>query len=59
GYQYSQEGPHHFIPQPFMPDGLQGKVFYEPASNPREDNYRNWLQSHWPGYDLSPSTPGP
>lgn len=59
GYQYSHEGPHHFIPQPFMPDGLHGKVFYEPASNPREDNYRSWLQSHWPGYDLSPSTPGP
>jgi len=57
GYQYSHEGSHHFIPQPFMPDGLHGKVFYEPAANPREDAYRTWLQSHWPDYTLHEPNP--
>ncbi len=54
GYLYSHEGPHHFIPQPFMPDGLHGKVFYQPVSNPHEYNYRDWLQTHWPHYPLDP-----
>jgi putative ATPase len=52
GYQYSHDGPYHFIPQEFMPEGLHGKVFYQPASNPREEAYQVWLQAHWPQYPL-------
>lgn len=59
GYQYSHEGANHFIAQPFMPHGLEGKVFYEPASNAREDAYRAWLLQHWPDYELTPGAPRP
>ena len=52
GYQYSHDGPHHFVHQNFMPPNLQGRVFYRPADNEREQAYQRWLQDHWPEYKL-------
>ena len=31
GYKYSHDYPGHFVDQEFMPDGLRGTVFYQPA----------------------------
>ncbi|MFM9060584.1 MAG: replication-associated recombination protein A [Bacteroidota bacterium] len=56
GYQYSHEGPHHFIHQNFMPEALRGRVFYQPAANDRERGYQRWLQEHWPEYPLQAET---
>jgi putative ATPase len=58
GYQYSHEGPHHFVHQDFMPPSLRGRVFYQPAGNEREQAYQRWLQDHWPEYTLGSSDSG-
>lgn len=54
GYRYSHEGENHFVFQHFMPESLQGKVFYEPARNPRENAYLEWMRQHWPQYPYAP-----
>lgn len=50
GYKYSHDYPGHFVDQEFMPDGLKGKVFYEPAPNRHEDVIKSYLESCWPKY---------
>lgn len=50
GYKYSHDYPGHFVHQEFMPEGLKGKVFYEPAPNRHEDVIKSYLESCWPKY---------
>ncbi len=50
GYKYSHDYPGHFVDQEFMPEGLKGKVFYEPAPNRHEDVLKSYLESCWPKY---------
>lgn len=50
GYKYSHDYPGHFVDQEFMPEGLKGKVFYEPAPNRHEDGLKAYLESCWPKY---------
>lgn len=50
GYKYSHDYPGHFVDQEFMPEGLKGKVFYEPAPNRHEDVIKSYLESCWPKY---------
>lgn len=50
GYKYSHDYPGHFVDQEFMPEGLIGKVFYEPAPNRHEDVIKSYLESCWPKY---------
>lgn len=50
GYKYAHDYPGHFVDLEFMPEGLEGKKFYEPAPNRHEDNLRQYLQSCWPKY---------
>lgn len=50
GYKYAHEFPGHFVDQEFMPQGLEGKVFYEPQPNRHEDSLRTYLSSCWPKY---------
>ena len=50
GYKYSHNYPGHFVDQEFMPEGLRGKVFYEPAPNRHEDVIKSYLESCWPKY---------
>ena len=44
-YAHSYEG--NFYPMEFMPEGLSGKVFYQPGNNAREDEMRRNLRKLW------------
>ena len=50
GYKYAHDYPGHFTDMEFMPEALQGKVFYEPAENRHEDVLRAYLEACWPKY---------
>lgn len=47
GYKYSHDYPGSFAEQQFMPDDLDGKAFYVPKGNAREEEYKKRLQALW------------
>ena len=50
GNKYAHVYPGHFADLEFMPAGLAGKKFYEPADNRQEDTLRSRLENLWPKY---------
>ena len=50
GYKYAHDYPGHFADLEFMPEGLEGKRFYEPQPNRHEDVLRSYLEACWPKY---------
>ena len=50
GYKYAHDYPGHFVDLEFMPEGLVGRKFYEPADNRQEDTLRARLENIWPKY---------
>ena len=50
GYKYAHDYPGHFADLEFMPAGLAGKKFYEPADNRQEETLRSRLEYLWPKY---------
>lgn len=50
GYKYAHDYPGHFTDLEFMPSGMEGTVFYEPAHNPQEDRLKAYLEACWPKY---------
>ena len=50
GYKYAHDYPGHFVDLEFMPRGLEGTVFYEPAQNQHEDRLKAYLEACWPKY---------
>lgn len=50
GYKYAHDYPGHFADLEFMPEGLSGKKFYEPADNRQEETLRSRLETLWPKY---------
>lgn len=46
-YQYAHTFPGNFVTQEFLPDALSGTRFYDPGSNPREEEMRQWLKNRW------------
>lgn len=50
GYKYAHDYPGHFTDLEFLPAGMEGTVFYEPASNPHEDRLKAYLEACWPKY---------
>lgn len=50
GYKYAHDFPGHFTPLEFLPEGLEGTVFYEPQPNRHEDTLSSYLASCWPKY---------
>lgn len=50
GYKYAHDYPGHFVDLEFLPEGMEGTVFYEPAPNPHEDRLKSYLQACWPKY---------
>lgn len=46
-YKYSHDFPNNFIAQEFMPDEIQGKSFYKPGNNPREQELAKRLRAFW------------
>ena len=50
GYKYAHDYPGHFTDLEFLPEGMKGRVFYEPQPNRHEDTLKSYLQSCWPKY---------
>ncbi len=50
GYKYAHDYPGHFADLEFMPEGLEGTVFYQPAENPQENKLKTYLEACWPKY---------
>lgn len=46
-YQYAHSFEGNFIDQEFLPEGIAGTKFYEPGSNPRENEMREKLRRQW------------
>ena len=47
GYQYTHDHTGNFAAQEFLPEVISGTVLYQPGSNPREQEFRKRLRSHW------------
>ncbi len=47
GYQYAHDYQGHFASLEFMPEGLEGTRFWEPAENTREQQTEQYMQSLW------------
>jgi putative ATPase len=46
-YLYAHDYQNHFVRQEYLPELLQGRKFYEPANNHRENEMRQWLRNLW------------
>jgi putative ATPase len=46
-YEYSHSYEQNFSPQEYLPKGLEGKKFYDPGKNAREEELRKFLKSLW------------
>ncbi len=47
GYKYVHDYPKHYVKQQYLPDGMEGTVFYEPSDNGYEKQikaYMKWLK---------------
>jgi putative ATPase len=50
GYKYAHDFEGNFIQDNFLPDDLKTRKFYDPGSNPREEEIRKKLSGIWKGY---------
>ncbi len=48
-YKYAHDFSDNFIEQEFMPKGLEGRKFYKPQANPRENEMAQRLKALWKG----------
>ena len=46
-YQYAHNFENNFVAQQFLPDELNGKTFYQPQQNAREEELRKFLKERW------------
>ncbi len=44
GYQYVHDYPNHYVNQQYLPDGMEGEVFYHPSDNGYEKVIREYMQ---------------
>ena len=47
GYKYAHDFEGNFVADNYLPEEISGKIFYEPGSNPREDEIRKQLAARW------------
>ena len=51
-YKYAHDYEGHFANLEFMPEGLEGRTFYHPADNPKEQELSKRISYLWQGkYD--------
>lgn len=43
GYQYAHNFPNHYVKQQYLPDELEGKVFYRPTQMGYEKKIKEWM----------------
>ena len=46
-YRYAHDYTGNFVEMEFLPKPLEGVKFFEPQSNPREEEMRKFLQARW------------
>ncbi|MEO7523123.1 MAG: replication-associated recombination protein A, partial [Ferruginibacter sp.] len=46
-YKYAHNFENNFVLQQFLPDKLEGNVFYTPQKNAREEELRKFLKERW------------
>lgn len=46
-YKYSHDYPGHFVRQQFLPDGAEGKRFWQPCDNTSEQRMKELQESRW------------
>jgi putative ATPase len=46
-YAYAHNHPGNFVMLEFLPEKISGKLFYNPGSNPREKEIRDYLKTRW------------
>jgi putative ATPase len=46
-YKYSHDYNNNFVPQEFLPDEISSTKIYDPGSNAREKNLRDFLKNRW------------
>jgi putative ATPase len=44
GYKYAHDFPNHYVEQQYLPDGMEGTVFYEPSENGYEKQIKAHMQ---------------
>ena len=44
GYLYAHDYPRHYVKQQYLPDGMEGAVFYEPSDNGYERQIRKHME---------------
>ena len=47
GYRYAHDYPNHFVQQEFLPEGMEGTVFYVAQDNPREQESALRMRKYW------------
>jgi len=47
GYKYAHNFESNFTDQQFLPDSIDGTLFYEPGSNTREKEIKDKLEQIW------------
>ena len=48
-YKYAHDFEDHFADQEFMPQGMEGRRFYDPADNPKEREIEQRIKKLWKG----------
>ncbi|WP_114782649.1 replication-associated recombination protein A [Botryobacter ruber] len=46
-YKYAHDYEGNFVPQDFMPEGMQNTILYNPGQNTRENEMRKQLKAQW------------
>ena len=49
GYQYAHDHKDNFVEQSYLPEEIEGKTFYEPSMNSKENRIRSFLKDRWKG----------
>ncbi len=49
GYQYAHDFAGNFVQQTNLPEAIDGRILYEPGSNPSEERTRVQLREQWKG----------
>lgn len=48
-YKYAHDYENNFVEQEFLPDEIKNTIFYEPQSNSRENQTKEFLKNRWKG----------